>query len=90
MVDSLDGLKQRFPVWKSKLQAKGVRVNIGKTNVILSATRACYCKWINRSTHVVSVVKELEGAQYSAASVKKWVHSHYTNLVTLREYPQFK
>ena len=38
MSENLDDLKERFQKWRSALEGKGMKVNVGKTKIMVSGT----------------------------------------------------
>ena len=40
IAEALDKLLEKFPVWKTNLETKGLRVNVGKTKIMVSAHNA--------------------------------------------------
>ena len=39
MSESLDDLKEKFQRWRSALEDKGLKVNVGKTEMMVSGTK---------------------------------------------------
>ena len=40
MSDSIEGLEKKFSDWKKGMESKGLRVNVGKTMVMISSSDA--------------------------------------------------
>ena len=40
MLDSIEGLEKKFSDWKKGMENKGLRVNVGKTKVMISSSSA--------------------------------------------------
>ena len=60
MAESKELLMKKLKKWKKGMEAKGLRVNAGKTKVM-----QCRVRWVQseESIHVVSAGKELQATQ---------------------------
>ena len=89
IADSIDSLKQRLEQWKSRLQSKGLKVNIAKTKVMISKPEAS--PQVDKSRYPCGVCKKGVGRNsILCTSCHHWIHRRCTNIATLREDQQFK
>ena len=89
--DTIEELKERFLCWKSNLEAKGLKVNIGKTKVLCSNGDASP-QHVEKSKFPCGVCGQGVGANsIFCNSCQHWIHKRCSGLATrLKDDPNFK
>ena len=58
IADSLEECVRRLLIWKEAMEKKGLRVNAGKTKVMICGSQAWTSCRVQANTHALSVVQE--------------------------------
>ena len=78
MCDTMDGLRVKFQKWKDALESKGLKVNLGKTKVMVSGSKGKICRSKEDPCGIC-------GKRVMANSVKctkygQWIHGRCTKM----------
>ena len=69
MAESEELLMEKLRKWKKVMEAKGLRVNVGKTKVMQCYSRVSKFQSEDSGKHVVSAGKELQATPYGVYGV---------------------
>ena len=86
---SLEELKERYQCWKDNLEAKGLKVNILKTKILMSKSQMP--THVGKSKFPCGVCMKGVGRNSIFCNYcQKWVHQKCTDIKLLKEDPNFK
>ena len=80
VADSLEELKARLKLWKNGLEQKGLKVNVGKTKIMLSAHDAPKAKIKSIKFPCAVCGKGVGANSIQCTSCNKWVHKRCTDI----------
>ena len=78
MSESLEDLRERFQRWKSALEGKGLKVNVGKTKMMVSGTEGEIA--LSKIDPCGICGKRVGSNAVCCTQCTKWIHERCTNM----------